>query len=118
MSYDDAVSRNFPVSEEEMAKALEHTCCEHCGPAGHAPHSQGCPDDEAPPGAPLAPTEFERDLEHLINRHCVENESDTPDFILADYLRRSLDVFNATIRARDKWYGYEPWPDRNCELGQ
>lgn len=64
------------------------------------------------------PSAFELALEGLINRHSVENESDTPDFILAGYLRGCLDAYNTTVRARDKWYGYKPWPDRNCELGQ
>jgi len=47
---------------------------------------------------------FRRDLESLINRHCLENGSDTPDFILAAYLRNCLDNFDMTVRAREKWY--------------
>jgi hypothetical protein len=50
-------------------------------------------------------SEFEQGLEALINRHCMENISDTPDFILARYLRLQLDVFDATIRRREHWYG-------------
>jgi len=39
-------------------------------------------------------TEFERELEQLINRHSEENQSNTPDFILAIYLRGCLNAFN------------------------
>ena len=34
--------------------------------------------------------EFKKDLEHLINKHSIENGSDTPDFILANYLCNCL----------------------------
>jgi hypothetical protein len=78
-------------------------------------------DDIGPigPAAPpvLAPSPFQRELEHLLNRHCIENESDTPDFILAQYLRGCLDVWDHTIRERDRWYSFKPWPDRDCTLG-
>ena len=49
------------------------------------------------------------ELEALINKHSVENESDTPDFILAKYLSRCLDNWNETVTARDKWWGFKPW---------
>lgn len=49
------------------------------------------------------------ELEALINKHCVENESDTPDFILANYIGRCLDNWNQTTRERDKWWGFKPW---------
>lgn len=50
-------------------------------------------------------TSFEKELEQLINRYSLENESDTPDFILADYLRACLETFNNTTKARENWYG-------------
>lgn len=49
---------------------------------------------------------FEKELEQLINCHSIENESDTPDFILAQYIRKCLDAWNESTRARDKWYNY------------
>lgn len=55
-------------------------------------------------------TEFEKELETLINRYSIENESNTPDFILAEYLRGCLNVFAKTVAAREKWYGREPNP--------
>lgn len=48
---------------------------------------------------------FERELATLINRYSVEGDSNTPDFILASYLRRCLDLYGETIRQRVRWYG-------------
>jgi hypothetical protein len=48
---------------------------------------------------------FEADLETLINHHSLENGSDTPDFILASYLRECLATFNLALTARERWYG-------------
>lgn len=52
-------------------------------------------------------SDFERELESLINRYSKENESDTPDFILAHYIKSSLKAFNETVNMREKWYGRE-----------
>ena len=35
----------------------------------------------------------------------TQDYSDTPDFILAKYLRRCLENFNETLQERDKWSG-------------
>jgi len=51
------------------------------------------------------PDAFLTDLEALINRHSLENESDTPDFLLAAYLQRCLTLFGDVVRMRDTWYG-------------
>jgi hypothetical protein len=48
---------------------------------------------------------FRKDLEHLINRYNMERLSDTPDFILADYLLDCLVVFDRIVKKRDEWYG-------------
>ena len=48
---------------------------------------------------------FRRELEYLINRYSKENGSDTPDFILADFLEGCLNLFDLTIKTREKWYG-------------
>jgi hypothetical protein len=50
-------------------------------------------------------TEFERELSSLINRYSLENGSNTPDYILASYLRRCLYNYNTTVTERDKWHG-------------
>lgn len=52
-------------------------------------------------------SEFEDQLAGLLNRYSLENGSNTPDFILAEYLKRSLENFNLTSRARERWFGKE-----------
>jgi len=53
------------------------------------------------------PTAMVDDIAATLNRYCAENGSDTPDFILAEYLKRCLDNYDATLQAREKWYGRE-----------
>lgn len=55
-------------------------------------------------------TEFRKELTKLINRESMENGSDTPDFLLAEYLTDCLAVFDRVVKAREKWYGREPEP--------
>lgn len=43
------------------------------------------------------------DIQNAINRHCAENGSNTPDFILASYLIDCLTVFDRAVTARQKW---------------
>jgi hypothetical protein len=50
------------------------------------------------------------DLARLLNSVSAENGSNTPDFILADYLRDCLAAFDRAVRARDAWYGINPEP--------
>jgi len=47
------------------------------------------------------------DLQELLNFHSAENGSDTPDFILVDYLVGCLEVFDRTLARREQWYGRE-----------
>jgi hypothetical protein len=64
--------------------------------------------DEFDAGLQMPPSSdgaYEKKLEALINEHSMENCSDTPDFILARYLRLQLDIFDNTIRRREHWYG-------------
>lgn len=53
---------------------------------------------------------FEEELRELLNRYSMENDSDTPDFILANYLSRCLDNWNQTMTERENWYA-EPMPE-------
>lgn len=50
---------------------------------------------------------FQEELRSLINRHSMEGKSDTPDFILAEYIGRCLDNFADTMKARDHWWGFK-----------
>jgi len=47
---------------------------------------------------------FRKELESLINCHCQENGSNTPDFILAEYLMDCLKSFDKSVNCRTKWY--------------
>lgn len=53
--------------------------------------------------------QFATELAYLINRCSMENGSDTPDFILAHYLKKCLEAYEYAARTRDKWFGFEPW---------
>ena len=52
--------------------------------------------------------EFREELIALINRHSLENGSDTPDWILAGYIVSCLQAFDTTTKARTAWYEYDP----------
>lgn len=44
-------------------------------------------------------------IEHAINRCCAENASNTPDFILAEFLTDCLSAWDRATAARERWYG-------------
>lgn len=48
--------------------------------------------------------EFKQELTALINKYSLENGSDTPDFVLAEYLVECLRIFNHTIGDREHWF--------------
>ena len=54
---------------------------------------------------------FGRELQALINKHSKENGSNTPDFILANYLKRCLNAFGVAVKERDDWYNYAEEPE-------
>lgn len=45
------------------------------------------------------------EIETTLNRYSAEAGSNTPDFILAEYLMQCLKSFNAAVCAREAWYG-------------
>ncbi len=48
------------------------------------------------------------DIRSAINRHSAENGSNTPDFILAQYLEACLAAFDVAVQRRETWYGRDP----------
>jgi hypothetical protein len=54
--------------------------------------------------------DFRVELESLINRNSMESGSNTPDFVLAYYLRDCLDAFDRAVVRREKWYGISQVP--------
>ncbi len=48
--------------------------------------------------------DFRKELEELLNKYCRENESNTPDFVLADYLVNCLNAFDKATESRRQYY--------------
>lgn len=46
-----------------------------------------------------------KEIQGIVNRACRENQSNTPDFILAEYLMACLEAFESATNKRRKWYG-------------
>lgn len=53
---------------------------------------------------------FRTELKRLLNCHSAEQPSNTPDFLLAEFLTDCLDAFDRTVATRERWYGREPKP--------
>ena len=51
--------------------------------------------------------EFRKELEILINKNGIDNECNTPDYILAEYLTSCLEAYRDTVRSRDTWLGFK-----------
>ncbi len=54
---------------------------------------------------PANQTEFARQLEGVLNQNSQEVFSNTPDFILAEYLLACLAAWNRAVQHRETWYG-------------
>lgn len=52
-------------------------------------------------------TDLERDLASVLNKHSAENGSNTPDFILAEYLIGCLKAYNTATKSKNAWNGNE-----------
>lgn len=49
--------------------------------------------------------EVERDISSALNRNSSENGSNTPDWILAEFLAGCLAAYDLAVTKRDSWYG-------------
>jgi hypothetical protein len=47
---------------------------------------------------------FRKELTELINKHSVENLTNTPDYILAEFMYFCLIAFETGIRSRDDFF--------------
>lgn len=54
--------------------------------------------------------DLETEITTAINRASAENTSNTPDWILAQYLLGCLSVFNTAVQQRETWYGRDARP--------
>lgn len=48
------------------------------------------------------------EIASALNRYSAENESNTPDFILAKFLLGCLQAWDNGVRERERWYGRSP----------
>jgi hypothetical protein len=53
----------------------------------------------------MTETALRREIQTAINRNSAENGSNTPDFLLAEFLTDCLTAFDRGVNARDRWYG-------------
>lgn len=49
--------------------------------------------------------QFRKELIKLINKYSLENDANTPDFIIADCMISSYLTMNEINFKRDEWYG-------------
>lgn len=59
---------------------------------------------------PPEPKTFTEALERLLNKFSMERDSNSPDFVLGNYLTGALAAFNAAVVEREQWYGR--WPKK------
>ena len=84
-------------------------------PYGALPDSECHP---APPTRDERMASLSKSLEDAINRHNAEAESDTPDFIIGEFLVSCLSAWNEACNARKRWYAGTPEEriERNADL--
>jgi len=47
---------------------------------------------------------LKREISSVLNKYSQENRSNTPDFILAEYMLGCLTVYENTISMRNNWF--------------
>ena len=57
---------------------------------------------------------LEQEIQKAINRHSAESGSNTPDFILAQFLMKCLTAFDAATQQREDWYGTRLYPGKGA----
>lgn len=60
--------------------------------------------------------DLRKKIEQAINSCSAENGSNTPDFILAEYLTDCLSTFDKASKAREKWYGISSAPGEGTKI--
>jgi hypothetical protein len=55
-----------------------------------------------------AQSKLRKEIEQAINKYSLESGSNTPDFILAEYLTDCLRIFDKAINKREEWYNKNP----------
>ena len=60
---------------------------------------------------------FIRELEEAINGNSIENDSNTPDWILAELLNGVVHLWNIATIQREDWYGHRHTPGGKAGIG-
>lgn len=47
---------------------------------------------------------FVHEIASVVNKYSLENDSNTPDIIIGEYLYQCLEAYNNTIKLRNDWY--------------
>jgi hypothetical protein len=55
---------------------------------------------------------FRTELENLINEHCMENGSNTPDYVLAQFIDNMLMAFDIAVNSRETHFGRDKVKDK------
>jgi len=79
----------------------ESNTCPFCKPLESNTESKG----KTSPTKDDVSFTLNEELRQLLNRKCRENNSDTPDHILADFMLDCLIAGEAMIAKREIWYG-------------
>lgn len=57
---------------------------------------------------------FRDELQHILNKYCAENGSNTPDYILCGYLLDCLTAYDKAVQSRARWYGRMDEPGQSA----
>ena len=87
---------------------MESMVCGICGGSDNPHVCHGPTHAFRPITVPAPISALEAELAVLLNQSSQENVSNTPDFILAAYLRACLAAFHEFVRQREAWYGRDP----------
>ena len=58
---------------------------------------------------------FKKAIESAVNECSMESGSNTPDYILANYLMNCFDAFNEATQQRETWHGRDARPTLNTQ---
>lgn len=78
--------------------------CPICGPAEHN-RTDECYDGDSARSSDNKIGDFRKELERRLNCMSMENRSDTPNFILAQYMTDCLAAYDRAVDRREVWYG-------------
>jgi hypothetical protein len=100
-----------PVYEQaaHMAEVMDYGT--HEGQAGYAQQLPSMPygGDRVMHHNGEAPNLWD-EVQAALNRHSRENNSNTPDFILAQFLASALEAYEQAVNSRDNWYSISQSP--------